>query len=79
MCLALSIDHIEENIGALSISLTPAEVQELANAVPHEEVSGDRYPDMRMTYKRDHINKQGGAATAVAHSSSPLHLFWQSQ
>ena len=54
---------MEENIGALNVKLSRQELDELAAAVPHEEVVGTRYPDMRMTYHRAKLT----GATSVAH------------
>lgn len=35
--------YLEENAAAAAIKLTPAEVEELAAAVPQDEIAGDRY------------------------------------
>lgn len=43
--------NLEENIGALAVRLTPAEVKEIEEAVPHEEIAGDRYLDMKSTWR----------------------------
>ncbi len=37
--------YLEENAAAASIKLTPAEVEELAAAVPQEEITGERYAE----------------------------------
>ena len=36
--------YLEENVAAAEISLTPAEMARITNAVPAERVAGDRYP-----------------------------------
>lgn len=46
-----TIPHLEENVGALSVELTEEDIVSLALAVPHEDVKGDRYEDMRHTYQ----------------------------
>lgn len=43
--------NLEENIGALAIHLTPEELKEVEEAVPHEEVAGDRYGNMKSTWR----------------------------
>jgi aryl-alcohol dehydrogenase-like predicted oxidoreductase len=35
--------HLEQNAAAADIKLTPDEVAELAAAIPHSEIAGDRY------------------------------------
>jgi aryl-alcohol dehydrogenase-like predicted oxidoreductase len=40
------VSYLEQNAAAADIALTPAEVQALSDAVPADEVVGDRYPDM---------------------------------
>ena len=40
---------LEENVAALQVQLTTAELDELETAVPHGAVAGDRYPDMKHT------------------------------
>jgi len=42
--------YLEENAAAAAIELTPAEVAELAAAVPPAEVAGDRYTPANMKY-----------------------------
>lgn len=39
------IKHLEENIGAVSVTLTPKELAAIAAAVPKEAVAGKRYTD----------------------------------
>lgn len=39
------LKNLEENAGALAVRLTQEELNEIANAVPQNEVIGDRYPD----------------------------------
>ncbi|KAL3699845.1 hypothetical protein R1sor_017867 [Riccia sorocarpa] len=46
-----SLKNLEENIGSLTIKLTPEEIKALEDAVPVEEVKGDRYADMRKTWR----------------------------
>jgi aryl-alcohol dehydrogenase-like predicted oxidoreductase len=36
--------HLEENLGALDVGLSPADVEAIAAAVPANAVAGDRYP-----------------------------------
>ncbi|CAM6090516.1 unnamed protein product [Calypogeia fissa] len=43
--------NLEENIGALAVHLTPEELKEIEEAVPHEEVAGDRYGEMKATWR----------------------------
>jgi aryl-alcohol dehydrogenase-like predicted oxidoreductase len=38
--------YLEENLAASAITLTPAELQSIAAALPHGAAVGDRYPDM---------------------------------
>ncbi|KAL3691723.1 hypothetical protein R1sor_005374 [Riccia sorocarpa] len=45
------LKNLEENIGALKIKLTPEEIKAVEDAVPVEEVKGDRYADMSKTWK----------------------------
>lgn len=40
---------VTENLGALDVHLTPEEMRELEDAVPHGEVMGDRYPNIKHT------------------------------
>ncbi|BDA43731.1 probable aldo-keto reductase 2 [Coccomyxa sp. Obi] len=48
------ISCVDENIAAASIKLTAEEIKELEDAVPHHEVAGDRYHDMKnISYKYD--------------------------
>lgn len=48
--------NLEENIGALAVKLTDAEVKEIADAVPHNEIVGERYPEMFMQSTWLHTN-----------------------
>eukprot|EP00246_Nothoceros_aenigmaticus_P013588 TRINITY_DN475_c0_g3_i1.p1 TRINITY_DN475_c0_g3~~TRINITY_DN475_c0_g3_i1.p1 ORF type:complete len:350 (-),score=68.49 TRINITY_DN475_c0_g3_i1:439-1458(-) len=43
------VKNLEENIEALKIKLSPEEIQEIQDAVPHEDIEGTRYPDMAFT------------------------------
>lgn len=43
--------NLEENIGALKVKLAPEELKEIEEAVPHEEIVGDRYKDMKSTWR----------------------------
>jgi aryl-alcohol dehydrogenase-like predicted oxidoreductase len=36
--------RLDENAGAMTVDLTPAEIEEIASAVPKGAASGDRYP-----------------------------------
>ncbi|KAL3683062.1 hypothetical protein R1sor_001084 [Riccia sorocarpa] len=45
------LKNLEENIGSLKIKLTPEEIKALEDAVPVEEVKGDRYADMSKTWR----------------------------
>lgn len=38
------IARLDENLGALDVTLTPAEVEELSNAIPPGAAAGERYP-----------------------------------
>jgi aryl-alcohol dehydrogenase-like predicted oxidoreductase len=40
------VKYLEENVGALDIELTEADIERLEEAFPHGVTSGDRYPDM---------------------------------
>ena len=41
--------HLEENLGAVEVQLSEADVEALAAAVPAREVAGDRYPPAELT------------------------------
>jgi aryl-alcohol dehydrogenase-like predicted oxidoreductase len=41
-------DRLTESIGALDLTLTAKELAQIEAAVPHEQVAGNRYPDMHM-------------------------------
>jgi aryl-alcohol dehydrogenase-like predicted oxidoreductase len=43
------VKNLEENIGALSVTLSKEELKEIEDAVPHEEVAGGRYPEGSLT------------------------------
>lgn len=43
--------NLEENIAALAINLTPEELKDIEEAVPHEEIAGARYADMNATWR----------------------------
>ncbi|KAH7424103.1 hypothetical protein KP509_12G090200 [Ceratopteris richardii] len=47
------VKNLEENLGALRLKLSDAELKEISDAVPVEEVAGSRYPDKyyKNTYK----------------------------
>jgi len=49
-----TLAHLESNLQAASIRLTPEDLQEIESACPIGEVKGDRYAHMAMTY---HGNK----------------------
>lgn len=40
------VKYLEENVGAVAVSLTPSDIEALEQAVPREAVAGDRYGDM---------------------------------
>jgi aryl-alcohol dehydrogenase-like predicted oxidoreductase len=40
-----SIKYLEENVGALKVTLSAAEEEEISNAVRKTELQGDRYPE----------------------------------
>lgn len=42
-------ENLQQNIESLNIKLTPEDIKALEDAVPHEEVQGDRYGDMSTT------------------------------
>lgn len=42
------IKYLEENLGALDVKLTDAEVKEIRKVISEAEVSGDRYPTAMM-------------------------------
>lgn len=48
-------ENLQQNIASLDIKLTAEEVKALEEAVPHEEVQGDRYADMSTTW-RDNVS-----------------------
>ena len=39
------VKHLEENIGAVDVALSPRELSTIAAAVPKEAVAGKRYTD----------------------------------
>ncbi|GAY44639.1 hypothetical protein CUMW_083460 [Citrus unshiu] len=39
------IKNLDDNIGSLTVKLTKEDLKEISDAVPTEEVAGDRYPD----------------------------------
>ena len=39
------LERLDENIGALAVELTPADLQEIQNAISQITVQGDRYPE----------------------------------
>lgn len=41
--------HLEENVGALEVSLTPQDLAELNEAAPHGATAGERYAETAMT------------------------------
>jgi diketogulonate reductase-like aldo/keto reductase len=43
--------NLEENIGALAVQLSKEDMKEIEDAVPHLEVAGDRYGDMKSTWR----------------------------
>ncbi|PNW76476.1 hypothetical protein CHLRE_11g467622v5 [Chlamydomonas reinhardtii] len=45
-----SIANLEQNMGALAVSLSPEECRELEEAVPADQVVGDRYAHMAATF-----------------------------
>ncbi|KAL2622333.1 hypothetical protein R1flu_002538 [Riccia fluitans] len=45
------LKNLEENIGSLNIKLTPEEIKALEDAVPVQEVKGERYADMSKTWR----------------------------
>jgi len=42
------VDRLQENLGALKVRLTPAEVASIAEAVPADAAAGPRYPEAMM-------------------------------
>ncbi len=40
------VKYLEENVGAVHVHLTPAEIDEISDVFPHDAASGARYPDM---------------------------------
>ena len=42
------VDRLQENLGALKVSLSPEDVRRLAEAVPVDAAAGPRYPDAMM-------------------------------
>ena len=40
------VRYLEENVGALDVQLSPADLAALEEAVPRDAVAGERYPDM---------------------------------
>jgi aryl-alcohol dehydrogenase-like predicted oxidoreductase len=49
-----SSSHLDQNLAALNITLTPEEMAEINAACDPAKVAGDRYPHMNMTF---HGNK----------------------
>ena len=45
------IENLNQNIGALSVKLTPDEMAELETIVQLESVKGERYANMTATFK----------------------------
>ena len=45
------IENFNQNVGALSVKLTPDEMAELESCAAAGEVLGDRYPQMANTWK----------------------------
>lgn len=45
-----SLKHLKENLDARNIILTPEEVQEINNIFTPENIAGDRYAHMAMTF-----------------------------
>ena len=41
-----SVDHLEQNLGALEVTFSPEELTRIAEAAPPGAAAGDRYPDM---------------------------------
>lgn len=41
---ARKLEHLEQNLGAADIELTPEELSDLNDALSKIEISGDRYP-----------------------------------
>ncbi len=41
------VKYLEENLGALDVELTPADLQRIDAAFPASAAAGDRYPDMK--------------------------------
>jgi aryl-alcohol dehydrogenase-like predicted oxidoreductase len=42
------LPRLEENLGALKVALTPAEVAQIADAIPAGAAAGTRYPEAQM-------------------------------
>lgn len=40
------IEHLEENVAAVDLEITPAELERIDEATPQGATAGDRYPDM---------------------------------
>jgi aryl-alcohol dehydrogenase-like predicted oxidoreductase len=40
--------YLEENVGALKVELTPADLRRIDEVAPHGAASGDRYPASMM-------------------------------
>ncbi|GLC35095.1 hypothetical protein PLESTM_000279000 [Pleodorina starrii] len=65
-----SIRNLEENLGSSTVSLSQEELRELEAAVPPDQVVGDRYPHMSITFhgaKKAAAAASAGAAPAAKH------------
>ena len=65
-----SVAHLDDNLAARAISLTPAELQEINGIFVPNRVAGDRYAHMAMTF---HGNIEGGAAEAAEAAAAGSH------
>ncbi|KAG6541591.1 hypothetical protein Mapa_016984 [Marchantia paleacea] len=59
-------ENLQQNIASLDVKLTPDELNALEEAVPHQEVQGDRYADMSTTW-RDNVSPPLDSWTDAKH------------
>lgn len=78
-----NVKYLEENLGALKVKLSDADIAELEAAVPHEEVRLGRLACTRGASDEQFLRERGfvGAkkATCVRHLTArapTLHLVW---
>jgi len=48
VCEAIRLDRLQENLGALKVQLSPADVTSIGETVPAGAAAGPRYPEAMM-------------------------------